>query len=181
MDADDVSVPDRIEKQVHEFQSDNHLAALGGQIEEFANNDPNNVVSRREMPLETAEIAKFARRRSPINNPTVMFRKEDVLSVGGYPELNRAEDYCLFAKMIAAKKEIRNLPDVLVKYRLSADNTRRRKSWAHTKDMIHARNQIRKLGVSSWFDFIIMSLSYLALFIMPSSLAETLYKRILRK
>ena len=181
MDADDISVSDRLEKQVNEFQADQDLVLLGGQIEEFADNNPEHVVSRREVPTEPDEIAKFARRRSPMNNPTIMFRKKDIEDVGAYPELNRAEDYGLFVRLIAAKKKLRNLPDVIVKYRLGDDNTKRRKSWRHTKEMIKARHDAYKLGVARWSDFAYMTLAFVALFIMPSSLAEKLYKKRLRK
>ena len=180
MDADDISVPDRVAKQVAEFDADPDLAMLGGQLAEFANNDPRQIVSRREVPLESADIKQFARRRSPMNNPTIMFRKSAVLSVGGYPELNRAEDYLLFVKMIAAGQKLKNLPDVLVNYRLGTDNTKRRKSWRHTKEMIHARKEAYKLGVASWFDYQYMKAAFVALYIIPDKLSEKIYKKRLR-
>lgn len=181
MDSDDISLPERIEKQVAEFEKNPEISILGGQIEEFANNDPDRVVSRREVPTEPEKIIRFARRRSPLNNPTVMFRKSDILSVGGYPEMNRAEDYLLFAKLIAAKKILRNLPDVLVKYRLDADNIKRRKSWSNTKEMINARKEAYKLGVARWVDYAFMKVSFLCLFIAPSGLAKISYRLGLRK
>jgi len=181
MDADDISTPDRLEKQIAEFVKDQDLVLLGGQIEEFANNDPENIVSRREVPTKPEDIIKFARRRSPMNNPTVMFRKETIQAVGGYPGLNRAEDYGLFVRLISAKKKLRNLPDVIVKYRLGADNTQRRKSWQHTKEMIKSRHDAYKLGVARWSDFVYMTIAFIALFIMPSRLAEIIYQRRLRK
>ena len=39
MDADDISTPDRFEKQIAEFEKDKELALLGGQIEEFSDNN----------------------------------------------------------------------------------------------------------------------------------------------
>lgn len=181
MDSDDISVPDRIEKQVVAFEKDKELSILGGQLEEFANNNPEEIVSRREVPTDFEDIKKFARRRSPLNNPTIMFRKNDIEAVGGYPEMSRAEDYYLFAKLIAANKKLRNLPDVLVKYRLDVDNIKRRKSWKNTKEMIKARREAYKLGVARWLDYIYMKCAFIALFIMPSSLAEKLYQKGLRK
>ncbi|MBP5656238.1 glycosyltransferase [Candidatus Saccharibacteria bacterium] len=181
MDSDDISVPTRIEKQVKAFQDDPELVMLGGQIEEFKNNDPKQVVSRREVPTDSDQIIKFARRRSPLNNPTIMFRKKEIETVGGYPEMSRAEDYYLFIKLIAAKKKLANLSDVLVKYRLDADNIKRRKSWANTKEMILARREAYKLGVARWSDYMYMKCAFIALFIMPSSWAEKLYQKRLRK
>ncbi len=181
MDSDDISVPDRIEKQVNTFLEDAELAILGGQIEEFINNNPKQVVSRREVPIGMTEIKQFARRRSPLNNPTVMFRKKDIESVGGYPEMSRAEDYYLFIKLIAANKKLSNLPDVLVKYRVDTDNVKRRKSWQNTKEMIRARYEAYRLKVARWSDFIYMTIAFMALFIMPSPLAKIIYRKKLRK
>lgn len=180
MDADDISVPDRFEKQIAKFDTDPELALLGGQIAEFANDDPKQIVSHREVPLTSDEIKQFARRRSPMNNPTIMFRKKSVEAVGCYPELNRAEDYLLFVKMIAAGQKLENLPDVLVNYRLSTDNTKRRKNWRHTKEMIHARKEAYKLGVASWFDYQYMKAAFVALYIIPDKLSEKIYKKRLR-
>ena len=181
MDSDDISVPDRIEKQVKAFKNDPELVMLGGQIDEFANNDPEQVVSRREVPTDPDEIVEFARRRSPLNNPTIMFRKKAVEAVGGYPEMSRAEDYYLFVKLIAKHQKLANLPDVLVKYRLDSDNIKRRKSWTNTKEMIQARREAYKLGVARWSDYMYMKCAFIALFIMPSSWAEKLYQKRLRK
>ena len=181
MDSDDISLPERIEKQVAEFEKDPSLSVLGGQLDEFANNNPDQVVSRREVPTSSEKIIRFARRRSPINNPTVMFRKADVQSVGGYPEMNRAEDYLLFVRLIAAKKLLRNLPDTVVKYRLDADNIKRRKSWSNTKEMIRARKEAYKLGVARWIDYEFMKIAFLCLFIAPSGLAKISYRLGLRK
>ena len=181
MDADDISVPDRFAKQIAAFTADPELDLLGGQLAEFIHDDPKQLFSNREVPLSSADIKKFARHRSPMNNPTIMFRKKAVQAVGGYPELNRAEDYLLFVKMIAAGRKLENLPDVLVKYRLSTDNTKRRKSWKHTKEMIHSRKEAYKLGVASWFDYQYMKIAFVTLFIMPDKLCELIYKKILRK
>ena len=180
MDADDLLLPERFEKQLKAFKSDSDLTLLGGQLSEFADDDPKNIVSYRRVPTDLADIKKFARRRSPCNNPTVMFKKSAIQAVGGYPKLNRAEDYYLYAKLLADGYKIANLDDVLVNYRLSSDNYGRRKSWRHTKEMLHARKEIYHLGVSKRSDYLITSAAQIALFITPNCMTKLAYK-ILRK
>ena len=144
MDADDIAVPERLEKQLVEFGKRDNLVLLGGQIAEFADDNPDKIVSFRRVPTTATGIRKFAKRRSPFNNQTVMFKKSVVLAVGGYPKLNRAEDYYLYSKIIANGYKVDNLADVLVKYRLNPATLARRKSWQNTKEMIGARNEIRR-------------------------------------
>lgn len=71
MDADDIATSDRIEKQVAQFMADPALDLVGGQIAEFEDNIE-NIVSYRRVPLLQQDIAKFARFRSPFNHPTII-------------------------------------------------------------------------------------------------------------
>lgn len=177
MDADDIAVPGRLELQLAAFEKDPKLALLGGQLAEFSE-DRNKVVSMRKVPTTAKAIKKFARRRSPFNNQTVMYKKSAVLAVGGYPELNRSEDYYLFSKLMAEGYRVKNLAEVLVYFRLDKDAIGRRRTWRHTKEIIHARNEIRKLGVSGWLDFVIAAAGQIMVFVLPSFFARWLYRRL---
>ena len=178
MDADDIAEPDRLEKQLEEFAKRKDLVLSGGQLAEFIDNDPGKIVSYRQVPTTYKGILKFTRKRDPFNNQTVMFKKSVILAEGGYPPINRAEDYYLYAKIIAAGHMVSNLPDVLVKYRLTPDALARRKSWQNTKEMIATRNKIRKLGVSNYVYFILAVITQLGLFIMPLWFTKWFYKRM---
>lgn len=175
MDADDLMVENRLELQLAAFEKDSKLTLLGGQLAEFSN-DQNNVVSYRKVPKSAKEIRKFARRRSPFNNQTVMYKKTAVAAVGGYPKLNRAEDYYLFCKLIAEGYRVKNLDDVLVYFRLDDAAIERRRTWRHTKEIINARNEIRKLGISNYFDLVLTSVGQIFVFIMPTCFAKWLYR-----
>ena len=178
MDADDICAPNRLERQLHEFNRRKDLVLLGGQLAEFINDDAKNVVSYRRVPTTKDEIKKFAKRRSPFNNVTVMYKKSIIMAAGGYPKLNRAEDYYLYSKLMADGQIVDNLSDVLVYCRLDNDFIKRRKSWQHTKEMIGARNEIRKLGVSSWTDLIVVSAAQIGLFLVPVGLAKKFYRKV---
>ncbi|MFV0484951.1 MAG: glycosyltransferase [Candidatus Saccharimonadales bacterium] len=177
MDADDVAVRERFELQLAEFAKDPKLALLGGQLAEFSG-DISNVVSHRKVPTGANEIKRFAKKRSPFNNQTVMYKKSVVLAVGGYPKLNRAEDYYLFSKIIAEGYKVKNLSKVLMYFRLDDDAIGRRRTWKHTKEIINARNEIRKLGVSNYLDLISTSLGQIVVFITPAFFAKWLYRRL---
>ena len=177
MDADDVAVKNRLELQVNAFNGDPKLTLLGGQLAEFSG-DKENIVSSRRVPTTSKAIRQFAKRRSPFNNQTVMYKKSAVLAVGGYPKLNRAEDYYLFSKLIAEGYKVKNLSDVLVYFRLDDDAIERRRTWRHTKEIIRARNEIRKLGIANYFDLIVTTVGQIAVFIMPTFFAKWIYREL---
>ena len=99
MDTDDISKPDRCEKQLKRFAEKPELALVGCHIDEFIGT-PDQVVSQRRVPLRSEEIYRFAKRRSAFNHPAVMYRKSAVLAEGGYSDLKRNQDVELFGRML---------------------------------------------------------------------------------
>ena len=83
MDSDDVSLPNRFEQQLKEFENNSNLTIVGGYIQEL-DSQTNKEISIRKVPLEDKQIKKFIKTRSPFNHVTVMFKKEDILKVGNY-------------------------------------------------------------------------------------------------
>ena len=177
LDADDIAYTDRFEKQTAMFNKEKKLAYLGGQMKEFLG-DKKNIVSERYVPTDYEQIKKFARRRCPFNNSTVMYKKSAITSVDGYPTETRSEDYFLVAKLLAAGYVIKNLPDYLAYYRLSNDVYARRKTWKHTKATIIMRWKIRKLGVSRIQDALLITIVQLVMFILPSGFTKLVYRTI---
>jgi len=77
MDADDISVSDRFEKQIKCFEEEKELSIVGGLIEEFIDTT-DKVVGVRTVPTDDKDIKTFLRKRCPFNQVTVMFKKTDV-------------------------------------------------------------------------------------------------------
>ena len=92
MDADDISSNDRFEKQIDAFAKNPDISIVGGQISEFID-DTSNIVGQRIVPLEDNDIKEYMKKRCPMKQVTVMFKKSDVLSVGGYIDWYCEEDY----------------------------------------------------------------------------------------
>lgn len=125
MDADDISVPNRFEKQLGVFAKDESLAIVGGNITEFIG-VPENVVAGRIVPAIDEEIKAYMKKRCPMNQVTVMFRKDLVDSVGGYIDWYCEEDYYLWIRLALAGMRFANLQDNLVNVRIGADMYHRR-------------------------------------------------------
>ena len=86
MDSDDISVPDRFEKQCSYIAAHPDVAICGGVILEFKK-DLNEIIGKRELPLSDKEIKSFVRSRNPFNHMTVFFNKNEILRAGNYEHL----------------------------------------------------------------------------------------------
>ena len=131
MDADDLSVPDRFEKQTRYFEEHPEVAAAGGWITEFVSaEDPTDTSRRagsRRVPETDAEIREYIRKRCPMNHVTVMVRKDRILEAGGYrDDYYQNEDYDLWIRLAAAGGKFGNLACDLVNVRVGEEMYQRR-------------------------------------------------------
>ncbi|MCJ8325297.1 MAG: glycosyltransferase [Rhizobiales bacterium] len=118
MDADDICSLDRFEKQIARFEMNPSLTLLGGSLEEFY---ADNTLSQIKYAV-MENITQYSKLRSPFNHPTVVFKKQDIIGVGGYDEeLYYAQDYELWCRLIQLNFEVGNIEDVILKFRM-ADN-----------------------------------------------------------
>jgi glycosyltransferase involved in cell wall biosynthesis len=116
MDADDISLPTRFERQLAVMDAGYDLVGTG--MLEF--DEAGRVLGKRIPPTDADDIVTSARFHDPFNHPTVVYRRSVVARAGGYRELPLMEDYWLFARMIQAGALVANLPDPLVMYRVDA-------------------------------------------------------------
>ena len=130
MDADDISVPDRFEKQLAVFSEDWETAIVGGQIAEFVE-DPDTVVGIRNVPLTDESIRAYLKTRCPMNQVTVMFKRSEVMRAGGYLDWYCNEDYYLWNRMYLAGMKFANVPDILVNVRVGKEMYQRRGGWKY--------------------------------------------------
>ena len=139
MDADDIAVPHRLEAQLDAIATGGY-DVVGAAMTEF-DGDPANVVGVRRMPEEHAAIAAFLKRANPVNHPTVLFRRDLALEVGGYRPLPHLEDYDLWARMLVGGATFHNLPEPLLLFR-SGDSmlARRRQRGVFRAEVTLQRN-----------------------------------------
>lgn len=127
MDTDDVCVPERFEKQISFMSRHPEVDVLGAMVEEF-DCSMQHSLGIRQLPLTHAELFRFAKMRSPISHPTVVFRKQAVLGVGGYPSFRKAQDYALWSLMLTKNYHMQNMDEVLLKMRAGSGMMARRGS-----------------------------------------------------
>ena len=125
MDSDDICLPYRFEKQVAFLDKHPDCDIVGGQMTEFIDT-PDNIVGKRVVPESNEAIYEYMKSRCALNHVTVMFRKNSVMRAGNYQDWFWNEDYYLWVRMMMAKCQFANLPDVLVNVRSGADQYARR-------------------------------------------------------
>ena len=99
MDSDDISLPDRFEKQVAFMEENPEIAICGGMIREFIDS-PDHFTGYRSLPFSDSDIRKFCKWRSPFNHMTVIYHKQAVLDAGNYQHFLSYEDYWLWARLL---------------------------------------------------------------------------------
>lgn len=179
MDTDDVSKPDRCEKQIKRFTEVPELDIVGSHIDEFVGGIK-QVVSQRRVPCDHDSIYRYARRRSAFNHPTVMYKKTSVLSIGGYSDLRRNQDVDLFGRMLFSGCKAENIDESLLWFRSSDELANRRRSWVNTSTYITTIKRFWKMGYSSFVDFVIVLTAQIGIFVLPMKLQHCVYKIFLR-
>lgn len=119
MDADDICLPNRFEKQVEYLDLNKEYALIGSGIEII--NENNEHVSYHAPYIGHDKLVSIMRTKgNPFKHPTIMFRRREIVEIGGYNELigKYFEDYFLWNE-VAKFHKVDNLPMVLLKYRIS--------------------------------------------------------------
>lgn len=180
MDTDDISKPERCEKQLLRFAQKPYLAIVGSHIDEFVGT-PDNVISQRKVPTTSEAIYDYAKKRSAFNHPAVMYRKSAVLAEGGYSDLKRNQDVDLFGRLLFKGYKAENIDEALLWFRSSDELAIRRKSWENTKSYISTIKKFWKMGYSSFFDYIKVAIAQTGMYILPIKVQNWIYKKFLRK
>src|SRR5207249_680660 len=117
MDSDDISMPDRFEKQIAYLRAYPEYVAVGSRvvlIDPYGSGveKPAHKTTHEEIEAELLNGVGWA-----IVHPTVMMHRDALIRVGGYREdLMVSEDLDLFLRLAEVGK-LGNLPDVLLQYR----------------------------------------------------------------
>jgi hypothetical protein len=121
MDADDISLPTRIEKQKHYMDENSDVCIVGSNIIAFG--EKYGTLDSSKLPDRTKDKDIYAIRclleHSGPPHPTFMIRSEFLKSNNiKYDEnILKAQDYALMADCLMAKGIIRKMDESLLKYR----------------------------------------------------------------
>ena len=117
MDADDISMDNRLEKQYRYLKENKGVDVLGGQAI-FIDSDGNKIDFEHKYPISNELIKWELLREVPFCHPSVMFRKYILNKVGTYNEGFRyAQDFELWKRIANYGYRFSNLEDKIIYYR----------------------------------------------------------------
>lgn len=152
MDADDVCINNRFQKQMDFLINNPAVDVVGGKIEEI--NEKGEIIGKSvTYPLIHEECRKFFRYRDPLAHPATFFRKsyfDKVAKMNGKvntwyrPEYRKNQDTMLWFDGFMSECVFANLPETVLNFRVSMDFYNRRNGWKRAKQMVTSRMEINK-------------------------------------
>ena len=180
MDSDDISRPDRCERQLAVFAEHPDVSICSGIVEEFRDS-PKEVEAKRVPPETQNEILAFARKRNPFNHPCVMYKKTAVEVSGGYQDFYLLEDYYLWVRMLLAGYQGYNLQEPLLWMRAGSEMYKRRAGWKYAKTQARLFRFMKEKGFIGNAQFIKSCVIRSGSSLAPNWLREIMFKTVLRK
>jgi glycosyltransferase involved in cell wall biosynthesis len=178
MDADDVSLSSRFERQIAAMKTGLDLVGTG--MLEFAE-DTSEVLGRRTPPVGADAIARYARFHDPFHHPTVMYRKAAVERAGGYEDIGLMEDYWLFARMIHSGARVENIPDALLMYRVGAGAYARRGGTAQFSAEVRLQRALRSIRFTTRLQYV-RNITVRGMYrYVPVGIRKRLYRRLIAR
>lgn len=175
MDADDISLSNRLELQYKLINSSKGIAVVGANM--IVMDIDENETAIRSYPSSSKELKACLFRYSPFAHPVVCFRKSMFDKVGGYnPKYSPTEDLDLWFRL-GSKYEFASVKEPLLKYRLYQNSS----SHKSLKDLEILVFKIRfeaiiKYGYRpSFFDLIYNVLQFITLWFTPAKHRGRIY------
>jgi glycosyltransferase involved in cell wall biosynthesis len=175
MDADDISILKRFEIQYNYLNSSPDISCVGSWYQEI--DESGNVISNLQLPVKHDEIKFFFMKRSPMAHSSVMFRRELIEKAGYYPTNTlRLEDYVLWGNALSINLKFANIPEYLLKFRVTKDFYRRRSGIKYGIGYIVAKFKVcktLKTPVSIYLYSILVGIGRM----MPVFIIKSIYLR----
>jgi glycosyltransferase involved in cell wall biosynthesis len=154
MDADDVSMPDRIEKQVNFLNANPEVDIVGTAMQGFGDSD-----FLFRFPATHDECKSRLLFNVCFGHPTVLIRRQVFNNEQNFyrPELQQySEEYELWCRLVD-RYRFANLPEVLLKYRTSGEATKRFATERRRINSLHIRSEFiaHQLGIENRADYLL--------------------------
>ena len=180
MDTDDISVPDRFEKQVRFLSANPDTDVVGGNIAEFMTT-PDEIIDERIVPGTHEEIVAYMKGRNPFNHMSVMFRKPAVLKAGSYQDFYLFEDWYLWLRMYLSGAKFANLDAILVQVRVSDMANRRggMRYYKSCKKLLKFMKHNHIIGFAAYCKS--CTIRFCGYVLLPNRVRAWTYRKMLRK
>ena len=139
MDSDDISHPQRLERQFIFLKENPNIDFVGTWLVEFEDDITKTTDRIRKVPPDQESIYRLFHYRNPMNHPTLLFKRSVFAKIGLYnSSFLRAQDTELYARAFKKKIEVANIPEVLY-YMRTDDIVGKRSTMEHIKYQVLGR------------------------------------------
>ena len=180
MDADDVSLHDRLEKQMAFLEDHPEVDVVGGSIDEIDENG--NRRGKIIVYPDTPDACRsFFAKRNPHAHPAVLFRKRFFEKTGCKyrSEYRQNQDTMLWYDGLMAGTQHANIPDVVLRFRMTDSLfKKRRNGWSFAKKQFKDRMMINN-GLGYGWKADVYGFAMFCLLISPAWIKKIAY-RVLR-
>ena len=147
MDADDISLPNRLERQM-KYLEKNHYDLIGG-ITEMINENGSLLYSIKSVPTDPKKINKALRYSQCIAHPTWLGKKEVFEKNAGYRHMPLCEDYDFTLRAVLNGFVISNLNEAVFKYRMTSNSISRSNLFEQYLYMSYITNEYKNNRIAS--------------------------------
>lgn len=147
MDADDISLPNRLERQM-KYLEKNHYDLIGG-ITEMINENGSLLYSIKSVPTDPKKINKALRYSQCIAHPTWLGRKEVFEKNAGYRHMPLCEDYDFTLRAVLNGFVVSNLNEAVLKYRMTSNSISRSNLFEQYLYMSYITNEYKNNRIAS--------------------------------
>jgi hypothetical protein len=171
-DSDDISELNRLELEYDFLINNPDFWAISWN--NLIINENSEIIWKR---IYNEDIKGVILKKSPLSNPSSMFRKDIFLKLWWYEDwLNYWEDYDLWLKMYLHWYKLKIIPEFLLKLRIRNWQTKSSKLKETLKNTINLQKKYIKLGIKPNFsDYIYLFLEQILLF-LPNLIILKLFK-----
>ncbi len=174
MDADDISLPERFEKQLALMASHPEVECLGTWAIEIKSDG--SEFYKKQMPETHEGCWKQFMIRDCMIHPTVMFRRSYIEKAGYYSlDTYFGEDTMMWAQGFANGCKFANIPEYLFKFRLDDNFFNRRRGWKHARGILTLRWKVNKM-LHYPLKAYLYAIAYAGAKLMPTKVLNTIYR-----
>lgn len=117
MDADDISLENRLERQINYLKENPDIDFIGTNI--IIIDEQNDKIKEiKDIPNKSNDINKLLCHRNPMNHPTWMFKRVLLKDLQEYRDVPFAEDYDFVCRVVSYGYNVGNLNEKLLLYRI---------------------------------------------------------------
>jgi glycosyltransferase involved in cell wall biosynthesis len=125
MDADDISLPSRFEKQRAFLSENTEISIVGSWFEEI--DESGKHIASIKLPADHEALKKRYFIGTPFAHPSVMYRTRLIETAGFYPtDTILMEDNVLWGRALKEGLRFANIPEFLFRFRIDGDFYKRR-------------------------------------------------------